>query len=198
MEQYSFADDYKNPRGIPRVEYITDMSTFVKNGGGADTLVSNLLLESSKYEHMEKRLVSSIANLDYKIPTIKKTLHALNYLKKRLHEAKSNNNNNNNNNNTVRSYYCLTESVFAEADVLPQETVHLWMGAKVMVEYNFDEAAQLLEKNLNNAETNLKATKEDLAWVQEQLTNLQINISRVYNHDLKNKQKKGDAEAETA
>ncbi|ORC87537.1 prefoldin [Trypanosoma theileri] len=194
MEQYAFAEDYKNPRGIPRVEYITDMPTFVKNGGGADTLVSNLLVESSKYEHMEKRLVSSIANLDYKIPTIKKTLQALNYLKKRLQEEKGEEGEE----KSVRSYYCLTDSVFAEADVLPQETVHLWMGAKVMVEYSFDEAAQLLEKNLKNAETNLKATKEDLAWVQEQLTNLQINISRVYNHDLKNKRKEDDADAETA
>ncbi|KEG10689.1 prefoldin [Trypanosoma grayi] len=193
MEKYAFADDYKNPRGIPRVEYIADMPTVVKNGGGADTLISNLILDSSKYEHMEKRLVSSIANLDYKIPTIKKTLHALNFLKKRLQEERG----------AVRSYYCLTDAVFGEAEVVPQETVHLWMGAKVMVEYTFDEASQLLERNLANAEANLASTKEDLAWVQEQLTNLQINISRVYNYDLKSKgkdsgSKKNGTEAGTA
>ncbi|RNF18016.1 prefoldin [Trypanosoma conorhini] len=184
-EQYAFAEDYANARGIPRVEYISDMAAFVKNGGGADTLISNLLLESSKYEHMEKRLVSSMANLDYKIPTIKKTLHALSFLKKRLQEEQG----------AVRSYYCLTDAVFGEAEVVPQETVHLWMGAKVMVEYTFDEAAQLLAKNLANAETNLQHTKEDLAWVQEQMTNLQINISRVYNYDLQSKRANGAAAA---
>ncbi|KAF8278888.1 prefoldin [Trypanosoma cruzi] len=183
MERYAFAEDYKNARGIPRVEYISDMATFVKNNGGADALISKLILDSSKYEHTEKRLVSSMANLDHKIPTIKKTLHALNFLKKRLQEDQT----------PVRSYYCLTDAVFGEAEVVPQETVHLWMGAKVMVEYTFDEALQLLEKNLANAETNLKATKEDLAWVQEQMTNLQINISRVYNYDLKNKRTNGAA-----
>ncbi|RNF05362.1 prefoldin [Trypanosoma rangeli] len=191
IEKYAFAEDYTNARGIPRVEYISDMAMFVKKGGGADALISNLILESSKYEHMEKRLVSSMANLDYKIPTIKKTLHALNFLKKQLQEEQA----------PVRSYYCLTDAVFGEAEVVPQETVHLWMGAKVMVEYTFDEASQLLERNLANALTNLKHTKEDLAWVQEQMTNLQINISRVYNYDLQNKRTKGgaaEAEAEAA
>nr|CCC91227.1 putative prefoldin [Trypanosoma congolense IL3000] len=190
MEQFMFAEDYVNPRGVPRVEYISDMATYVKNGGGADTVVSNLVLDSSKYEHMEKRLVSSLANLDYKVPTIKKTLNALEFLQKQL-EENADQPAEDGKEAGVRSYYCLTDSVFGEAVIKPQKTVHLWMGAKVMVEYTFDEATELLKKNLKNAEINMRNTKEDLAWVQEQLTNLQINISRVYNYDLKNKREAG-------
>ncbi|AAZ12122.1 prefoldin, putative [Trypanosoma equiperdum] len=195
MEKYEFPEDYVNPRNIPRIAYIPDVAAYVSNGGGADTVISNLLMESSKYEHMEKRLVSSLANLDYKIPTIKKTLNSLEFLQKQLEEAEQQEEDGKR--AGIRSYYCLTDSVFGEAIVRPQKTVHLWMGAKVMVEYTFEEASALLKKNLSNAEVNMRNTKEDLAWLQEQITNLQINISRVYNYDLKNKRAK-DNKKETS
>ncbi|KAG8346378.1 putative prefoldin [Trypanosoma vivax] len=195
MKHNVFPEDYVNPRGIPRVSYIADMPLYVKNGGGVDTVVSNLVLESSKYEHAEKRLVSCIANLDYKIPNIKKTLKALHFLQKRMKESEATGDEG----AGVRSYYCLTESVFGEAIVKPQKTVHLWLGANVIIEYTIEEAVALLEKNLANAEVNMNNTKEDFDWIREQITNLQINISRVYNYDLAKKREGGatdDAAAE--
>lgn len=51
----------------------------------------------------------------------------------------------------------LSDTVWAKAKV-PNKTdkVGLWLGANVMVEYNFDEAITLLERNLENATKRLE------------------------------------------
>ena len=48
--------------------------------------------------------------------------------------------------------FLISDNVWAKAKI-PNETgrVGLWLGANVMVEYNFEEALKLLEKNLSNA-----------------------------------------------
>lgn len=50
-----------------------------------------------------------------------------------------------------------------------------------MVEYTFDEAILLLEKNLQNALGNLKSYEEDINYLKDQVTTCEVNISRVYN-----------------
>lgn len=46
----------------------------------------------------------------------------------------------------------IADNIWAKAKI-PNDTgkVGLWLGANVMVEYNFDEALVILEKNLGNA-----------------------------------------------
>lgn len=51
----------------------------------------------------------------------------------------------------------LTDAVWAKAKVPKgNKKVSLWLGASIMVEYSFDEAKTLLNKNLENATENLK------------------------------------------
>lgn len=52
----------------------------------------------------------------------------------------------------MNSNFLISDNVWAKAKI-PNDTgkVGLWLGANVMVEYNFEEAKNLLEKNLGNA-----------------------------------------------
>eukprot|EP00796_Vickermania_ingenoplastis_P010474 gene10474-7279_t len=182
LQNYTFDDDYVNPRGIPRVHFVEDIAKLVKSSGGsAENLLKRLSEQHSKYKLAEHKLIKSTANLEAKIPDIKKTLQTIRFLKKQLEEEEKG----------FTTNYGLTESVFCEAEVPPQKTVHLWLGANVMVEYPFDEAIKLLERNLASATENLAKTQEDLVWLQEQQTVLEVNTSRVYNYDVVERRKAG-------
>ena len=52
----------------------------------------------------------------------------------------------------VDSNFLISDNIWAKAKI-PNDTgkVGLWLGANVMVEYNFEDALKLLAKNLSNA-----------------------------------------------
>ena len=52
--------------------------------------------------------------------------------------------------------FLISDNIWAKAKV-PNDSgkVGLWLGANVMVEYNFKEALALLEKNQSNAQSRL-------------------------------------------
>lgn len=45
-----------------------------------------------------------------------------------------------------------------------------------MVEYSFEEAVDLLTKNLESAEKNLKGLDEDIGFLKEQITTTEVSI----------------------
>ena len=79
----------------------------------------------------------------------------------------------------------LTDSVFAKAKVQDAESVYLWLGANVMLEYPLEEAKALLETNYGNCKNNLETNKSDLAFVKDNITITEVSIARVYNWDVK-------------
>jgi hypothetical protein len=54
-----------------------------------------------------------------------------------------------------------------------------------MLEYPIEEAQELLNKNFTAAKENLSQTEEDLAFLHDQITTMEVNIARVYNHRVK-------------
>lgn len=54
-----------------------------------------------------------------------------------------------------------------------------------MVEYSYQEALTLLEKNLKNANTNMNTYSEDLEYLREQITTIEVNLARVHNYKVK-------------
>jgi prefoldin subunit 5 len=68
-----------------------------------------------------------------KIPEIEKSLSLVRYLKTQKEEEAE-----------VITRYSLAETIFATAQVECNGTVHLWLGANVMLEYTYDEAIELL------------------------------------------------------
>lgn len=86
---------------------------------------------------MESHLVQQQKSLLVKIPDISNALQAL-----RLLIRKS---------ETVSCHFELADSVYANAKIQKEDSVLLWLGANVMLEYNYEEAEALLTKNLKVA-----------------------------------------------
>jgi len=170
-----FDPNYVNPRGIPRVMFIENVGEFVKTKGTTvDTILRQFQEQYSKYKLMDHKLSQNKSQLAAKIPEISKTIDTVTFLNAKLVvEAFA-----------LTTHFGLTETCFAEATVSPQGTLHLWLGANVLVEYTFQEAQALLEKNLAAAKLNLSNTIEDLAWLRDQQTILEVNTARVYNFDV--------------
>lgn len=100
----------------------------------ADALLQQLQALYGKYKFMESHLVQQQKGLLVKIPDISNALQALHHLMKK--------------DDTVSCHFELADSVFANAKIKKENTVLLWLGANVMLEYTYEEADTLLTKNL--------------------------------------------------
>ena len=54
-----------------------------------------------------------------------------------------------------------------------------------MLEYTLEEAIELLSSKLNSANISLDQTVQDLDYLKEQITTMQVNVARIYNYDVK-------------
>ena len=116
--------------------------------------------------------------MNQKIPEILKAIELLNYLKSK-------------NNENISTDYLITDGIYMKANINKGlEKVGLWLGADVMVEYNFEEAEKLLNDNLKNAENNLAEYDNDLDYLREQITTIEVNSSRVYNYKVQSNKEK--------
>ena len=89
----------------------------------------------------------------------------------------------------METNFLISDNIWAKARV-PNDTgkVGLWLGANVMVEYTFDDAIVLLGKNLANAQAKIAETEGDMDFLKDQITTTEVNMARVYNQGLANKQ----------
>jgi len=126
---------------------------------------------------MESSLVTQKRGLVTKIPEIKNALAALNYLVEKAAESKS-----------IETQFEVADAIYVTATIRPENKVMLWLGANVMMEYDYKEAQALLTKNLANAQTNLTTLEKDLAFLKDQITVSEVNIARVHNHKVQLKQ----------
>lgn len=62
--------------------------------------------------------------------------------------------------------FLLSEQVFAKARIPPTDTVCLWLGANVMLEYSLKDARELLEHNIAAASRNLGYVEHDLDFLR--------------------------------
>lgn len=76
----------------------------------------------------------------------------------------------------------------------PTDEVYLWLGANVMLAYPIDEAEELLESKLKAAKTSLSNCEEDLDFLREQVTTMEVAVARVYNWDVVQKRKDKEEE----
>lgn len=78
--------------------------------------------------------------------------------------------------------FLLSDNIWAKAKITNDSgKVGLWLGANVMVEYTYEEAVKLLGKNLMNAEAKIKETEDDIDFLKDQITTVEVNLARIYN-----------------
>lgn len=66
-----------------------------------------------------------------------------------------------------------------------------------MVEYTYDEAIDLLEKQLTQTHEKIAELNEDLACLRENSITVEVNMARLFNHNVKVK-KLAEAAAKTS
>lgn len=92
--------------------------------------------------------------------------------------------------------YELNDTLYAKAAITPTKTVYLWLGANVMLEYSTTDAIELLQKRLTAANESLATCEEDLEFLKENITTMEVNTARVYNWDVQKRKELKNLEKE--
>lgn len=169
-----------NHRKIPKSIFLDNVEAWVDKYGD-DELFAEMNELYQKYKFMETQMLRARQNFKVKLPDIKRTLEMVAMLKQRSM----------NDDKQLETNFLLSDNIWAKATI-PNDTgkVGLWLGANVMVEYSYDDALKLLAKNLAQAQAKLAETEDDVNFLKDQITTTEVNMARVYNQGVHNKQKK--------
>ncbi|KIH89034.1 hypothetical protein SPBR_07646 [Sporothrix brasiliensis 5110] len=217
-------DVHTNPRGIPQAPFVDKVEDYVTSREDVEPTLRRFQEMISKYQFMESNLQRRVSGLDEKLPDIQKTLDTVRFLQTRRPGAKKSAGDNdddelasdedddeNDEGAAIETTFELNDTLYAKATIPPTDEVHLWLGgrkqiraiiltgaqANVMLSYPIDEAQALLEQKLTSAQTTRRNCEEDLEFLREQITTMEVAIARVYNWDVVQKRKE-KTEAESA
>ncbi|KAL9122960.1 MAG: hypothetical protein Q9187_000485 [Circinaria calcarea] len=187
-------DAATNPRGIPQAPFIDKVEDYVSSRVEVDGTMKSFqemisyalkptgsvhrLCCGRKYQFMEVNTQRRAAGLKDKIPDIQKTLDTVRFLQTRKPDS-----------DPIETTFELNDTLYAKALIPPTEEVYLWLGANVMLAYPLSEAEMLLDSKLAAAKQNLANCEEDLDFLREQITTLEVATARVYNWDVTQKRK---------
>mmetsp|Transcript_23304 Transcript_23304/g.34099 ORF Transcript_23304/g.34099 Transcript_23304/m.34099 type:complete len:209 (+) Transcript_23304:138-764(+) len=177
-------------RDIPKVKFLEDIEAFSNSfdpPASAELMIGAFSDLFGKMKNVEGSLSQRAQLIQSKLPEIDKSLKLVSFLKSKEQSSTT----------TLSTRYNLADMLFAKAEVdTASGIVNLWLGANVMLEYTYDEAIDLLSEKQGKAKTDLEQTKEDLALVRNQIITAEVNISRIYNYDVRRKRQEKVAEAE--
>ncbi|KAL1920793.1 uncharacterized protein VTP21DRAFT_11428 [Calcarisporiella thermophila] len=165
-----------NPRGIPKAPFVENVAEYIPKDEPIEATLRKFQEAVAKYKFMEINMLQRRKALEEKIPEIEKTLAMVEFLASRRENGDT---------EPLETQFELNETLWAMAKINPPETVNLWLGANVMLEYTIEDAKALLSSKLSAAQTNLKHTTEDLEFLRDQITTMEVNTARVYNWDVK-------------
>lgn len=151
------------------MEFINEVEVFMK-GKDVTTTLQGLDERLQKYRFLEVNLLQKRARLRRQLPDFEKSIEVI-----KLLESKD----------ELNTHFLMSSQLYSKARIPPTDTVCLWLGANVMLEYPLDEAKTLLSKNLSTSLSNLKQIEEDLEFLRDQITTSEVNLARVYNWNVK-------------
>ncbi|RAL38577.1 hypothetical protein DM860_002555 [Cuscuta australis] len=161
-------------RGIPSAVFVEDVRAYLADSGlEVNSALAFLQERLQQYRVVEMKLLAQQRDLQAKIPDIEKCLDIVAALqaKKAAREA-------------LIADFEVSEGIYSRARIEDTDSVCLWLGANVMLEYSFDEATSLLQKNLENAKASLEVLVGDLQFLRDQVTISQVMTARIYNWDV--------------
>ncbi|KAG0448988.1 hypothetical protein HPP92_027563 [Vanilla planifolia] len=171
-------------RGIPAATFVEDVQTYLTQLGldanSALAFYKNVLTfkcvvldRLQQYKIVEMKLLAQQRDLQAKIPDIEKCLDIVATLQAKKDAGEA-----------LIADFEVSEGIYSRAQIEETDSVCLWLGANVMLEYSCDEADALLKKNLENAKASLGVLIADLQFLRDQVTVTQVTIARVYNWDV--------------
>jgi prefoldin subunit 5 len=167
-------EEKKNPRGIPAALFIESVEDFLKEEN-IEAVLGALNELYSKYKYMEGSFERSKNIYKGKVPELEQTLELVKLMKARKE-----------NDEEMHANYNLTDTLYAKAKLsLDSEKVVLYVGAKVLIEYSFDEAIELLSEQIVQSHAKLAELNEDLAFLRMSQITVEVNMSRIFNYSVK-------------
>lgn len=126
---------------------------------------------------MELSKKQQLSDLNTKIPDIEKNLEVIAHIEETKEDGEA---------NIIEANYELDSTLYTKAVIESEklDSVYLWLGAEVMLEYPLDEAVELLNVRLKNNKEQLATVKEDLEFLRENITTMEVNTARLYNWDV--------------
>ncbi|KAI3825522.1 hypothetical protein L1987_07012 [Smallanthus sonchifolius] len=160
-------------RGIPAASFVKDVEAYLHQLGlDVNSTLAFLQERLQQYKVVEMKLLAQQRDLQAKIPDIEKCLDVVATL-----QAKDSD-------EALLTDFEVSEGIYARARIESTNSVCLWLGANVMLEYSSEEATTLLQNNLENAKASLEVLVADLQFLRDQVTITQVTIARVYNWDV--------------
>lgn len=128
-----------------------------------------------QYKYMEASKQQQLAELRSKILDIENNLAVIRHLQQQADGGE-----------TLTTNFELDSTLYARADVdlRSLDSVYLWLGADVMLEYPLDEALDLLNVRLVNNTQQRDKDLEDLDFLRQNITTMEVNTARLYNWDV--------------
>ena len=74
----------------------------------------------------------------------------------------------------LTSHFELGDNVYAQARIGHVDSVSLWLGANVMLEYPLDEVDSLLREKYGTTLSNISDLATDIAFCREQITTTEV------------------------
>ena len=172
--------DGTNERSIPKTKFIDDIEMFrfsFDPPASPELLIGAFSDLHSKFKQIEQQLTEKKVHRENSIPEIEKSIKLVRHLKQKKEEG-----------DAAITRYNLADIVYAKAEVdCSKGIVNLWLGADVMLEYTYEEALELLTKKESKAKQELEDVTDDLSFTRNQIITCEVNISRVYNWDVRKK-----------
>ncbi|WLF79942.1 hypothetical protein PVL30_003708 [Lodderomyces elongisporus] len=192
-----------NPRGIPEAPFIEKVDDIVKDPeNDFQPLMSQFQQRLQQYKYMELSKQQQLADLNIKIPDIEKNLEVIAQLKESAKDdAKDSDNDEDEEdgesgkNSELTINYELNDTLYSKAtvDLKKLDSVCLWLGAEVMLEYKLDDAISLLKDRLEKSNGQRDIVEEDLEFLRENITTMEVNTARLYNWDVERRKKEKEA-----
>ncbi|KAL7220843.1 hypothetical protein ACSBR2_013686 [Camellia fascicularis] len=161
-------------RGIPAAAFVEDVQTYLSQLGlDVNSSLSFLQERLQQYRLVEMKLLAQQRDLQAKIPDIEKCLDVVATLQAKKGTGVA-----------LLADFEVSEGIYSRARIEDTDSICLWLGANVMLEYSCEEATDLLQKNLENARASLEVLVTDLQFLRDQVTITQVTIARIYNWDV--------------
>ncbi|VDL94492.1 unnamed protein product [Schistocephalus solidus] len=163
-------------KGIPKAVFIEDVDAYLTEHGFSTIREALQSLDElyQKYKLMEQAYLQRKLRLLQQLPDIVKTLDVVKHLEEK--------------NKNFDVTFEVSEQLFARAHIDQADKVGVWLGANVMLEYNLEEAKEILLSNISAAEVSMADVEETLNYLKEQTTTVEVSMARLHNLNVKRNQ----------
>ena len=141
---------------------------YTKSVDGAEKALQEINELFTKYKFMEAKLLQQKRSMGQKIPEIQLAIDSLVYIESKNGEE-------------IKTSFEVSECAIVQATITKSDSVLLWLGANVMVEYPHAEALALLNNNLASAKSSSADIITQLAFLKDQITVCEVNVARIHN-----------------